>query len=263
MGSSLLICLVAHSLSAGGPIACPSDLAMTAAADYSKAKRGQSVVVMFDGKVVFERYDNGGAADKVQMLASGSKSFVGVVAIAAVQDEVLSLDDPASAAITEWEGDPKKAAITYRQLLTLTSGLAASERGGAVKAPAWKDTAGKPMTGTPGGQFNYGPHQLNTFAYALERKLGTESFEAYLKRRILDPIGAKVEWRFKCEDGHPQVGGGAFATARDWAKFGEFVRRWQVERQGGGGREVTGRVLPQDAPKSGLWADLVAEERSD
>ena len=25
-----------------------------------------------DGKVVFERYDNGGAADKVQMLASGS-----------------------------------------------------------------------------------------------------------------------------------------------------------------------------------------------
>jgi CubicO group peptidase (beta-lactamase class C family) len=203
----------------------PDGLAMTAAADYSKANRGRSIIVMFDGKVVFERYDNGGAADKVQMLASGSKSFVGLAAMAAVQDKVLSLDDPASGAITEWKDDSKKATITYRQLLTLTSGLAASGRGSVVQAPAWKDVIGLPMTGTPGGQFNYGPHQLNAFAYALERKLGTESFEAYLKRRILDPIGVKVEWRFRCEDGHPQVGGGAFATARDWAKFGEFVRQ--------------------------------------
>ncbi len=205
-------------------VSAPPAAAMKAAADYSKAQNGQTCVVMFDGKVVFERYDNGGAADKAQMLASGSKSFVGLAAVAAVQDKVLNLDDPASDGITEWKNDPDKAKITYRQLLTMTSGLTPGEWGNAVKAPAWKEIAGKPLSGKPGAQFAYGAYHLNAFAYALERKLGTETFEAYLKRRILDPIGIRVEWRFRCADNHPQVGGGAFVTAKDWAKYGEFVR---------------------------------------
>ena len=216
--------VVLATLISGADPAAPAAARMKAAADYSKSERGLAVVVLYDGKRVFEQYDNGGAADRPQMLASGSKSFVGLAAVAAAQDQVLNLDDPASESITEWKDDPKKAKITYRQLLTLTSGLTPGERGNAVKAPAWKDIAGKPMSGKPGEQFEYGAYHLNTFAYALERKLGKETFEEYLKRRVLDPIGIKVEWRFKCDDKHPQVGGGAFVTAKDWAKFGELVR---------------------------------------
>ena len=208
---------------AANPVA-PVEAHMTAAADYSKAARGKTCLVTFDGKIVFERYDGFGAANTRQMLASGSKSFVGIAAAAAVQDKLITLDDFASDAIVEWKDDPAKSKITYRQLLNLTSGLKASERGAAVKAPSWKEIAAMPMRGKPGAQFEYGPFHLNAFALALERKLGKESFEAYLKRRILDPIGATVEWKFKCEDGHPQVAGGAFATGRDWAKFGELIR---------------------------------------
>jgi len=240
MTVSFCIALAAFATSADP--AAPPDAALKAAADYGKAHRGQTCLVMFDGKVVFERYDAGGAPDKLQVLASGSKSFVGIAAVAAVQDKIIRLDDPACEAITEWKDDPKKSKITYRQLLTLTSGLTPGERDNPVKAPSWKDIAGKPLSGNPGEQFRYGPYHLNAFAYALERKLGTETFEAYLKRRILDPIGIKVEWRFRCADGHPQVGGGAFATARDWAKFGEFVR------QGGkwDGKEVVdGKLLAE------------------
>lgn len=216
--------LVATLMPAADPVTAPPEAALKAAADYSMSNRGQTVVVLFDGKVVFERYDNGGAADKVQMLASGSKSFVGIIAAAALQDGIIKLDDLVSESIADWKADPKKAKITYRQLLTLTSGLTPGERGTAVKAPSWKDIADKPVTGEPGKQFQYGAYQLNTFAYALEKKLGKETFEAYLKRRVLDPIGVEVEWRFKCEDGHPQVGGGAFMTATGWANFGELVR---------------------------------------
>ena len=208
-----------------GRVDAPAEDWMRSAADYSKSQRGQTMVVLFDGKIVFERYDIGGAVDKVQMLASGSKSFVGLAAVAAVQDKVINLDDPACESISEWKNDAQKAKITCRQLLTLTSGLTPSEPGKAVKAPSWKDIAAKPMTGKPGEQFEYGAYHLNAFAYALERKLSKETFEAYLKRRILDPLGVKVEWRFKCDDGHPQVGGGAFMTARDWATLGEFVRQ--------------------------------------
>lgn len=205
-------------------VAPPSAAALKAATEYSMDQKGQTFVVLFDGKVIHEKYENGGAADKVQMLASGSKSFVGLAAVAAVQDKLLKLDDPVCESLTDLKDDPNKAKITYRQLLTLTSGLTAGERGTATKGPAWKEIAALPMTGKPGEQFDYGAYHLNTFAFALEKKLGKETFEAYLKRRVLDPVGAKVEWRFKCADGHPQVGGGAFMTATDWAKVGELVR---------------------------------------
>ena len=197
---------------------------LKAAAAYSRNASGEALVVMRNGKIIFEQYDNGGGADRRQMLASGSKSFVGLAAAAAAQDKILKLDDPASEAIAEWKTDPVKSKITYRQLLTLTSGLTAGERGNAIHAPTWAAIAAKPMTGSPGAQFEYGAYHVNTFAYALERKLSRETFEAYLQRRILAPLGVTVEWRFKCDDGHPQVGGGAFVTARDWAKLGEFVR---------------------------------------
>lgn len=212
-----------YAQSDGVDVAAPSEAGMKAAADYSRSHRGQTMIVMFDGKMVFERYDNGGAADRRQMLASGSKSFVGVAAMAAVQDGLIQLDDPVSNSITRWKDDPQKSRITYRQLLTLTSGLSPGEH--PVNAPSWKEIADKPMGSGPGERFAYGANQLNAFAYALQSELGNETFESYLSRRILDPIGVKVEWRFRCADGHPQVGGGAFMTARDWSTYGEFVRR--------------------------------------
>lgn len=202
----------------------PPQPAMQRAADYSSEQRGQSLIVIFNGDRIFERYANGGSADRLQMLASGTKSFVGIAAAAAVEDGIFRLDDSVSGSITEWKGDPEKEHITYRQLLTLTSGLKASERGFATKQPAWKEIAGGPMTGKPGEQFNYGANQLNAFAYALERLLKTESFEDYLVRRVLKPLDISIEWRVRCIDGHPQVGGGAFITSNDWASFGEFVR---------------------------------------
>jgi CubicO group peptidase (beta-lactamase class C family) len=198
---------------------------MKAAGEYSKANGGQTLVVLFDGKRVFEQYDNGGAADQLQGLVSGVKSFVGVVAVAAVGDGLIRLDDPAAESITEWKDDPAKAKITYRQLLNMTSGLTPTSAGREGKSPSWKDQAARPMAAGPGERFQYGAFQHNVFAYALEQKLRPESFAEFLERRVLDPLGVKLEWRMWCEDGNPWVGGGGYMTARDWAVFGEFVRQ--------------------------------------
>jgi CubicO group peptidase (beta-lactamase class C family) len=208
----------------------PTVAAFDDARAYHAAFGGQALVVMHDGKILFEHYGNGGGVNVKQMLASGSKSFVGVAAVAAVEDGLIRLDDTACEAITQWKADPKKSQITYRQLLTLTSGLTPGERGAALRAPGWEEIVTKPMVADPGARFAYGAYHLNAFAYALQRKLKGETFEAYLKRRVLDPLEITVEWRFRCADGHPQVGGGAFVTARDWAAFGEFMRqggRWK------------------------------------
>lgn len=214
---------------AASQVHVPNETTLEMASEYNKQVGGQSMVVMHQGKVIFEEYDNGGSANEKHLLASGSKSFVGLTAIAAVEDEFIRLDDPVSNSITEWKTDPEKSKITYRQLLSFTSGLTSSEPGKAITGttPSWAEVITKPMKYKPGEKFEYGAYHLYAFGEALQRilmKETGESFEAYLKRRILDPLGVEVEWRMRCEDGNPQLGGGAYMLAEEWAKVGEFVR---------------------------------------
>ena len=59
----------------------------------------------------------------------------------------------------------------------------------------------------------------------MRRKLATrnESVEAYMKRRILDPIGLKVPRWVKDVDGNVHLPNGMSLIAREWAKFGKFI----------------------------------------
>ncbi len=206
--------------------AVPSRESMEAASLYSLSAGGQATVIIYDGKMVFEGYGNGGSPERLQMLMSGTKSFVGVAAAAAASDGIILFDGKVAEAIESWKDDPLKSEITYRQLLNLTSGLTPAEPGtiGASMRLSWEEIVSKPMRGKPGERFEYGGYSHNAFAYALQQKLDGESFEEYLKRRILDPLGITVKWAFRCGDGNPQVAGGASMTARDWARFGEFIR---------------------------------------
>ena len=86
------------------------------AAKYSEETDGLSVLVMIDDKIVFERYHNGYSAEKYNRLASGTKSFWGVAAICAEEDGLLTLDELASATLTEWKDDPRKSKISIRHL---------------------------------------------------------------------------------------------------------------------------------------------------
>lgn len=49
--------------------------------------------------------------------------------------------------------------------------------------------------------------------------------EAYLHRRVLEPIGMKVGFWRKDVDGNINLPAGAFLTPREWVKFGELVRQ--------------------------------------
>jgi CubicO group peptidase (beta-lactamase class C family) len=226
-----IVTLIITSASIGGPASAadpfpthaPAVEAMRAAAEYSRSHTGHALVVMFDGKVIFEQYDNGGAIEKPHYLASGQKGFVGLAAVAAVQDGLIKLDNPAVENIPEWKNDPEKSTITYRQLLNMTSGLTHPNGDDAKRMP-WKKQLAMPMAAKPGEHFSYGGYQLGVFAYALEQKLASETYAQYIKRRILDPIGIQFDLRPRAADGRPQVGPGN-VTARDWATCGEFIRR--------------------------------------
>src|SRR5205085_8725178 len=93
------------------------------AAAYSEKNRGFSMLVMQNGKTLFEHYANGGGAEMRCKIFSGTKSFWGMAALCAARDGLIRLDQPVAETISEWKNDPRKSQITIRQLLNFTDGI--------------------------------------------------------------------------------------------------------------------------------------------
>lgn len=194
------------------------------AAEYSAENRGRAVLVMKGDRVVFEEYQNGHTAETPWFLASGTKSFAGVMLAAAIEDKLFSgFDEKVSATITEWKTDKKKADITLRQLLSLTSGINAGQIG---RVPAYADAIGFEVEAEAGTRFEYGPAPFQIFGEVMRRKLlpRKETVSDYLKRRILDPLNLKVAFWRNGSDGNPLLPQGANLTAREWVKFGLLLK---------------------------------------
>ena len=185
------------------------------------------MLVMIEGRILFEEYPNGGAVTRATELASGTKSFSGVLALCAVEDGILQLDEKASETLTEWRDDPLRRDITIRHLLTLTSGVPGGET--ALKTgrvPSYAEAVRVKSVAPPGEKFSYGPQPFQIFGEILRRKLASrkETVMSYLETKILRPLEiTPARWR-KDADGQPNLPSGAALTARDWAKFGEAVR---------------------------------------
>lgn len=202
------------------------------ACDYSARYLGVTCLVMVDGNIVYEAYRRRGDETQLWRLASGTKSFSGVAAAAAVQDGLLTLDEKVSATLPEWRVDGRRD-ITIRQLLNLTSGIDSTELfdGGLSPDEAIKLGLAHP----PGTKFVYGQAPFQIFAAVMARKLKGETYEAYLNRRILSVLGITLDFRafsvFRRDEA--EWSGAGLMTARDWATFGEFVRlggRWKGQQ---------------------------------
>lgn len=174
---------------------------------------------MREGRVVFEDYPNEGGADRGWELASGTKSFCGVAAAAAVRDGLLEWDERAADTLQEWRSDEQKRRITIRHILSLTSGLG----GGTIgRPPTYADAVAAPVLAPPGERFAYGPAPFQVFGEILRRKIGGDPLD-YMQRRLFDPIGIRpTHWRVG-RDGNPHLPSGAGFTAGHWARFGQFV----------------------------------------
>jgi CubicO group peptidase (beta-lactamase class C family) len=193
------------------------------AADYSAEARGLSVVVMKGDKVEFEEYQNGHSANTPHLLASGTKSFSGVMLAAAIDDGLIKgFDEKVSDIIAEWKGDPRREKITLRQLLSLTSGI---DVGQNLRPPAYSSAVRNTSRYEPGEKFQYGPAPFQIFGEVMRRKLApkNESVMDYLKRRIFDPIGLRTD-RWTLQEGQPNLPSGANLTAREWLKFGQMLK---------------------------------------
>ena len=197
-----------------------------AAAGASRRGRGIAVIVVHRGDVLCERYAPGVDASDSWELASGVKSFTGVMAAAAVQDDLLTLDELVADTITEWREDPLRSRITIRHLLSQTSGL--GNRAGGRLLPSYSDAISRRSIDEAGRRFRYGPHHFAVFGEVMRRKLETAGLDAtplhYLSRRVLLPLGISVE-RWGMIDGMPTLSENGSITPMNWARFGFFVQQ--------------------------------------
>jgi len=201
--------------------------AWRAAAAYSEQRGGLALVVRRGDEVLFEQYAEGHGPDKPWMLASGSVGLCALAALCAAEDGLLELDERVSDTLTEWRGVAGKDAITVRQLLALESGIAANN----VKV---RDTTTQDhyqaaleaqMVDLPGQSFRFGPTAWFVLGALLDRKLAGDGADvlAYVRRRLLDPLGVEVfHWdRDRAE--RPLLPTGAYLTAREWSKVGNLL----------------------------------------
>jgi CubicO group peptidase (beta-lactamase class C family) len=182
------------------------------------------MLVMQNGRTVFEHYANGGSARGTWPIFSGTKSFWGIAALAAVHDGLFRLDDLVSDTITEWKNDPRKSGITIRQLLNQTDGVEGASR---LQRPSIRDRNAMAIRSSsvaePGAAFIYGPSHLQIFSELLRRKLKGPSTIAYFERHVSNPLGLHRLNYKKDSLGNPLPATGFELTAREWTRLGALV----------------------------------------
>lgn len=190
---------------------------------YAERHTLHAMSVVVDGAPPVERTGTGWELTKPHPLYSGTKSFWGILAVAAWDDGLLDLDEPVAATLPQWRNDPLKRTLTIRQLLTLTSGYGFGGLGNAV--PTAERAIETPLKHAPGTIFTYGGIPLQVFGEVLRRKVAPAhaSPQAYLAARVLDPIGVTVDhWRV-LRDGTQPLPTGAFVSANQWLRFGRLL----------------------------------------
>ncbi|MEM6907558.1 MAG: serine hydrolase [Pseudomonadota bacterium] len=221
----------------------------------------RAVLLLADGKIAAERYGDGYSADTRFISWSMAKTITAVMIGLLVADGRLSLDDPAPVPLWQRSGDPR-ADITLRQLLQMRSGLRHTEAGdppyessevrmlfldGRDDMARW--AIEQPLEAEPGAEFEYSSNTTVILADIAARALieglaDSDDPEArrqavtdYLDERLFEPLAmSSIMPEFDASG--TLIGGSLMhATARDYAKFGEFLRA--------GGRAPSGeQVVP-------------------
>ena len=213
----------------------------TEAARYSRSHGGLALRVEQGGRLIYENYAPGFSASTPHKIYSGTKSFVAIGALVAMQKGLLTLDEKASDTLTEWRGDRRRA-ITLNELLSHTSGL--NPDGDLIYPYADQLAAAVSvhLIATPGAQFHYGAVNYEAFGEILRRKLkpAGEGLEDWLKDQVFDPLGIDIADWVQDRAGNPLIHSGISLSTEEWAKFGVFINR---VRNGGTGQIVTNPLL--------------------
>ncbi len=224
------------------------------------AKNTKALLIVRGDAIVCEWYAEGHGPTKKHYTASLAKALVGGMSlVTALNDGLITVDEPACKYISQWKSDPVKSGITIRHLATHSSGIEDAEQDDIphMKLPGWKggfwrrdpdpftlsrDKA--PIIFSPGSEYAYSNPGVAMLSYAVTAALrGTKytDVRSFLRECIMRPIGVNdSEWSIGYGQTYEVNGlnlvanwGGGSYTARAVARVGRLMLRkgnWQGEQ---------------------------------
>jgi CubicO group peptidase (beta-lactamase class C family) len=186
----------------------------------------RAVLVVYDGKIVAEKYARGFDQHTVMLGWSISKSLTGAMIGILIGQGKLNADAPAP--VAEWD-HTKKQEISLKHLLQQTTGLDFKEiytRPSEVtnmlfnKGDMAAYTASLSLKYAPGSVFNYSSGNTNILSRIIRTTVGEENYSSFPYQSLFYKINA-YSFLLEPDASGTYVGSSySYATARDFARFG-------------------------------------------
>ncbi len=199
----------------------------------ARLRRTRAVLVMVDGRVVAERYAPGFGPGTPLCGWSMTKSVLGSLIGAAALGGFLKPGD--KALLPAWNGPgDARGSLTLEDLLRMRSGLSFAEVYADPASDvtqmlfALPDTAryaaAKPLEAVPGTLWRYSSGTSNIVSGVLRRALerAGADYHAFPRRALFGPLGMDSAVLEADEAGTFVGSSFMYASARDWARFGQL-----------------------------------------
>ncbi len=206
--------------------------------DYLALNQVSGLIVLKDGKVVYETYQRGNTPKTRWMSMSIAKSISSTLVGAAIKDGLIKgLDSQVVEYVPRLKGTGYDGA-TVRDVLMMSSGVKwnekytdpESDRRALLRAQiaqkpggAMEVMAALPRAAEPGAVNTYSTGETQVLAEILHGAIKKPLAE-YLSEKIWVPNGmeADARWWLDSPNGIEIGGSGISATLRDYARFGQF-----------------------------------------
>lgn len=205
------------------------DKAIISAFSNPEIQRTRTVLVLYKGNLVAEKYVDGFSPDTPILGWSMAKSVLATCFGILEHQGKLDVNWPAP--VTEWERDERKN-ITLNHLLRMQSGLEWDEDYSSVsdvtrmlfmESDMTKSQRGKPLIAPPGEVWNYSSGTTNLLSGILRQQF--RSHQEYLDfpyAALIDKIGMHSMLLEADRVGNYVGSSYAWANTRDWGRFGQL-----------------------------------------
>lgn len=206
-----------------------------------RLRRTRAIVVLHDGEIVAEQYAPGFDAAVRLPGWSMAKSVLNALVGILVGEKRLSLQD--TALMPQWQPPDPRAAITLEDLLRMRSGLKFSELYSDFSSDVIEMlfnqpdmaayAARQPLSFPPGKTWSYASGTTNIVSAIVRRTVGDRAYFGWPRAALFDPIGMTSATLEPDAAGTFVCSSFMFATARDWARFGQLFLQdgvWEGRR---------------------------------
>jgi Asp-tRNA(Asn)/Glu-tRNA(Gln) amidotransferase A subunit family amidase/CubicO group peptidase (beta-lactamase class C family) len=207
--------------------------------DYLSLNRVGGLLVVKDGKIVFEQYLMGNGRKTKWMSMSVVKSMTATLVGMAIKDGYIKdIDDALTDYLPRFRGSAYDG-VSVRNLLQMASGVdwnetytdPASDRRAMLEAQIAQQPdailnlmAELDRAAEPGTRWNYSTGETQVVGALVAAATG-KNVADYLSEKVWQPFGMEddASWWLASEDGLEIGGSGLSATLRDYARFGMFM----------------------------------------